>query len=112
MSNNIKGNYIRHTQEALEEIFDGLKTHDKALLSIAIDELVGFTCQLGHNDNYQNECILVDYEVPDTLDKNYVHAWKCAKVVEAYLNHQMYDKYGDLWHDMVEELIMALLKLI
>lgn len=113
MSNNIKENHIRHTQEALDDIFEGLKNQDKTLLSIAIDSLVTDASYIGDNDNHQDECIMVDYEVPkEFTNELYIEAWKRAKVVEAYLNHEMYDKYGHLWHDMVEELMMSLLKLL
>lgn len=113
MSNNIKGNHIRHTQEALEDVFDGLQHHKVSSLSIAINDLVAFGLQLGHNDNHQLECIMVDYEVPKELTNElYIEAWKRAKVVEAYLNHEMYDKYGDLWCDMIDELLNTLYKLI
>ena len=113
MSNNIKGNHIRHTQEALEEIFEGLKKQDLWLLSFGTDQLIAFGLQLGDNDNHQLECIMVDYEVPKELTNElYIEAWKRAKVVEAYLNHEMYDKYGDLWCDMIDELLNTLYKLI
>ena len=112
MSNNIKENHIRHTQEAIEDILDGLKNFDLLELEIAIEQLVVFGLPLGDNDNHQSECVMVDYQVPAFPSADYIEAWKRTKVLEAYLNHQMYDKYGDLWHDMVEELLISLYRLL
>ena len=112
MSNNIKENHIRHVQEALDDIFEGLEKQDLPLLSFAVDQLIAFGLGFENTNNHQFENVMVDYQVPKFPNTDYVVAWKRAKVVEAYLNHEMYDKNGDLWQDMVEELMMSIFKLM
>lgn len=109
----IKYNHIRHTQEALEEIFEGLKKQDLWLLSFGTDQLMAFGLDLADGDRNQFECMFVDYQVPTTLpNQDYVEAWKRAKALEVYLKDEMYDKNGDLWYDSVIELMTAVDKLL
>ena len=96
MSNNIKGNHIRHTQEALEDIFEGLAKNDMSYIDVAINSLVTDASYLANNDKHEFECIMVDYQVPTLPNEDYVVAWKRAKVVQVYLDHEIYDKNGDL----------------
>ena len=52
-NNRIKYNHIRHTKEALEDVFTGLKNANLTELSLAIDDLVAFGLPLADNNNHQ-----------------------------------------------------------
>ena len=113
MSNNIKENHIRHTQEALDDIFEGLKKQDIPTLSFALDQLIAFGLGFENYDKHEFECIYPStHLVPDLPNLAYTEAWMSASLVQELLNHQYYDKNGDVWDDAVQKLIGQLLELL
>ena len=72
----IKYNHIRHTQEALDDIFEGLKKQDKTLLDIGVGDLVVFGLELADCDKHEFECIedKHDYPTPNFPNEDYREA--------------------------------------
>ena len=109
----IKYNHIRHTQEALEDIFEGLEKQDKTLLDIGVGDLVVFGLELADYDKHDFECLYPSTNlIPDLPNMDYTNAWMSAQLVQELLNHQYYDKNGDVWHDAVEKLMVQIYELL